>query len=85
MMNNKDNIKLVILTPQDTLFEGFVEKVDLPGVKGRFTVLKNHAPVISSLAEGYVAYVSEGEPARERIVRGFVRVNDNEVVVCAEV
>ena len=84
-MNNKDNIKLVILTPQKTRFEGCVEKVDLPGVKGRFMVLRNHAPVISSLSEGYVAYVSEGEPARERIVRGFVRVNDNEVVVCAEV
>ena len=84
-MESKDNIRLLVLTPQNTLFEGFVEKVELPGDKGRFMVLYNHAPVISSLSEGYVVYTSEGNQARIAISMGFVRVNDNEVVVCAEV
>lgn len=84
-MTGKDDIRLIILTPQDTLFEGFVAKVELPGDKGRFVVLKNHAPIISSLAEGNVVYVSEGAESMIRIAAGFVRVNENEVVVCAEV
>ena len=84
-MTGKDDIRLAILTPQDTLFEGFVAKVELPGDKGRFVVLKNHAPIISSLAEGNVVYVSEGAESMIRIATGFVRVNENEVVVCAEV
>ena len=84
-MNRTDNIRLMILTPQDTLFEGLVEKVELPGDKGRFMVLKNHAPIISSLSEGDVVYVSEGAEFRVHIQNGFVRVNDNDVGVCAEV
>lgn len=84
-MTSADNIRLIVLTPQKTLFEGLVEKVELPGTKGRFMVLKNHAPLISSLSVGNVVYTSEGNESRIRIVTGFVRINDNEVVVCAEV
>ena len=84
MMNNKDNIRLTIITPQETIFEGLVEKVELPGDKGSFMVLKNHAPVISSLSQGSIVYVSDGELTRVAIRDGFVRVNNNEVVVCAE-
>ena len=83
-MDTNCNIKLTVLTPQETLFEGFVEKVELPGSKGRFMVLKNHAPVISSLSAGYVVYPSNGQTERIAIKDGFARVNDNEVIVCAE-
>lgn len=84
-MNNSDNIKLTVLTPESVLFEGSVEKVELPGDKGRFMVLKNHAPIISSLVSGAVVYVSEGAEGRIAVVAGFARVYNNEVVVCAEV
>ena len=75
----------MVLTPQETLFEGLVQKVELPGDKGRFMVLKGHAPIISSLSQGNVVYTSEGAESEIRITAGFVRVNENEVVVCAEV
>lgn len=84
-MNAQDNIKLIILTPEATLYEGYVEKVGLPGEGGRFMVLKNHAPIISSLSAGNVVYVSEGVESVVTIQAGFVRVNANEVTVCAEV
>ena len=84
-MAGRDNIRLSVLTPQETLYEGLVEKVELPGEKGRFMVLKNHAPVISSLSAGNIAYTSEGNESRISIRSGFVRVNDNQVTVCAEV
>lgn len=83
-MAGRDNIRLSVLTPQETLYDGLVEKVELPGGKGRFMVLKNHAPVISSLSAGNVVYVSEGNESRISISSGFVRVNDNQVIVCAE-
>ena len=84
-MTGRDNIRLSVLTPQETIYDGLVEKVELPGEKGRFMVLKNHAPVISSLSSGDVVYTSEGNEARIAISSGFVRVNDNQVTVCAEV
>ena len=84
-MVKTDNIRLTVLTPEKTLFEGFVSKVELPGEKGRFVVLQNHAPIISSLVAGSVAYVSENHNDSVAVKAGFARVNNNEVVVCAEV
>lgn len=84
-MTKTDNIRLIVLTPQQTLFEGFVEKVELPGEKGRFMVLSNHAPIISSLVAGNVAFVSADQQESLAVKTGFVRVNNNEVIVCAEV
>lgn len=84
-MSNTDNIKLTILTPEAVLFDGPVNKVDLPGDKGRFMVLKSHAPIISSLSAGAVVYTCSGEVAEVRISGGFVRVADDEVTVCAKV
>ena len=84
-MSDTDNIRLIILTPDSVLYEGLVEMVDLPGDKGRFMVLKNHAPIISSLSDGKVVYTCSGREAYVHVRRGFVRVSDNEVTVCAEV
>ena len=48
---------LEILSPEKTLFRGEAERVTLPGASGEFTVLRNHAPIISALVRGNVKYV----------------------------
>ncbi len=84
-MSAKDRIYLTVLTPEKTVLERHVSKVELPGSKGRFMVLYNHEPLISSLDAGQVVYESEGVEGRLDIVDGFVEVRENKVVVCAEV
>ena len=76
---------LAVLTPERMLLEAGVSKVSLPGSKGGFMVLKDHAPVISSLEEGDVVYMSDGVEGKVHILAGFVEVNDNRITVCAEV
>ena len=83
-MNPADNISLLVLTPEKTLLEKKVSKVSLPGTKGRFMVLRNHAPLISSLEEGDIVYESEGVEYKVYIISGFADVHDNVVTVCAE-
>ena len=80
-----DCISLTILTPEKTLLEIMVSKVELPGAKGRFMVLKNHIPLISALVEGNITYMSEGKEERVAITTGFDEINANTVIVCAEV
>ena len=80
-----DTMTLAVLTPERMLLEAGVSKVSLPGSKGRFMVLKDHAPVISSLEEGEVVYTSAGVEGRFHILAGFAEVNDNRITVCAEV
>jgi F-type H+-transporting ATPase subunit epsilon len=47
-------------------------------------VLKNHAPLISSLGEGRIIYVSDSVEGNIDIAGGFVEIADNKVIVCAE-
>ena len=80
-----DVISLHIVSPERTLVEQAVSSVTLPGTLGPFEVLKNHAPIISSLEKGDIVYVSEGAEQRLPIASGFVEVRDNQVDVCVEV
>ena len=78
-------IALHIVSPEGTLVETTVSAVTLPGTVGPFEVLKDHAPLISSLEKGDIVYVSEGKESRIPIDSGFVEVHDNQVDVCVEV
>ena len=79
-----DAIRLHIVSPEKTLVEQAVSSVTLPGTMGPFMVLKNHAPIISSLEKGDIVYVSNGHETRLPIAEGFVEVCDNQVDVCVE-
>lgn len=83
-MNKSDNIHLIIYSPERIILERMVSKVSLPGTLGRFMVLKNHAPLISSLEEGRIIYVSDNVEENVDIANGFVEIAYNKVTVCAE-
>ena len=40
-------MKIQILTPEKTVFDGEAESIALPGVSGGFEVLKGHAPILA--------------------------------------
>ncbi len=49
---------ITILTPDKEIFRGKVVSVKVPGAAGQFQVLKNHAPIVSSLDHGRVTLVT---------------------------
>ena len=79
------SIALHIISPEGTVLEAQAELVSLPGSAGPFTVLKDHAPMVTSLDKGRVRYVSAGKELFVDIKEGFAEVKDNVVTVCAEV
>ena len=83
-MTNTDCILLTIHSPERTILEKMVCKASFPGTKGRFMVLKDHAPLISSLEEGRIVFVSGGVEENVEIQTGFVEIAYNKVTVCAE-
>ena len=78
-------IRLEIITPEKTIVSTDVSKVFLPGTLGPFEVLRDHAPIISSLEAGTITYVSEEGENSLAIRSGFAEVSDNKVQVCAEI
>ena len=67
-------MRLVLLTPQKTLFDGKVDSVTIPGTKGLFTVLSQHAPLITTLEQGSLSYKTEGVEHKILIEEGFAEV-----------
>ena len=51
-------LQLKIVSPEKIVFQGEVESVLVPGTLGSFEILKDHAPIISSLEVGKVESVS---------------------------
>ncbi len=76
---------LEIVTPEKTLYAGEVDLVQVPGSKGSFEILRNHAPIISSLATGKLRVIDKkGDEAFFDVTGGVVECINNNVVVLAE-
>ncbi len=61
-----------------------VTSVSLPGAAGPFVVLKGHAPLVSTLSKGVLAYVAPGGRQERKVERGAVKVEGDTVTVCIE-
>ena len=70
-------MQLEILSPEKTLFTGEVDSVIFPGSQGKFQILNNHAPIISSLSQGNIDYKINSKTNQIEIKRGIVEVLKN--------
>ncbi|MCX6353179.1 MAG: ATP synthase F1 subunit epsilon [Bacteroidetes bacterium] len=75
-------MKLSIISPESTLYEGEATSVKFPGTAGQFEVLENHAPLISTLEKGKIRVrTAAGKDEFIDIEQGFVEVLKNKVTV----
>jgi F-type H+-transporting ATPase subunit epsilon len=78
-------MKIEIITPDKKIFEGDIKSVRVPGEKGSFQVLKDHAPIISTLEGGIVYIVDlEGKEIQYVISSGVVEVKMNKIILLAD-
>ncbi|MDD2525455.1 MAG: ATP synthase F1 subunit epsilon [Bacteroidales bacterium] len=78
-------MKLHIYTPDKILYDGDTDSVTIPGMKGSFTILKNHAPLISSINKGVIKYKVSDTEEKLSVNSGFVEVRNNVITICAEI
>ena len=57
----KKDIFLEVVSAERTLASCKVDSVELPGTLGRFEVLPDHAPLLSSLAPGEIVFTAGGK------------------------
>jgi F-type H+-transporting ATPase subunit epsilon len=78
-------MKIEIITPDKRIFEGEIKSVRVPGKKGSFQVLKDHAPIISTLDNGIVKMVDEGNNEIDyEITGGVIEVRANKIILLAD-
>ncbi len=77
-------MQLNILTPENNIFSGEADSVQLNGMDGKFEILNNHAPLIASLKEGTVRIKTAAGKQEFKLKSGIVEVLKNNVSVLTE-
>jgi len=78
-------MKIEIITPDYKVFEGDIKSIRVPGRKGSFQVLKDHAPIISTLENGPVIMVDQADrETRYEISGGVIEVKMNKIILLVE-
>lgn len=78
------DISLEIISPSKTVFQGQVTSVNVPGTSGSFQILKNHAPLVSTLEIGELRISIEDQKRYFAISGGTIEVLNNKVLVLAD-
>jgi|SRR4051812_36061959 F-type H+-transporting ATPase subunit epsilon len=81
-----NTIKLEVVTPERKVIDDQAIEVQVPGRDGYLGILPGHAPLITELAVGEIAYRnSAGESKRLAVAWGFAEVLPDKVTILAEV
>jgi len=76
---------LEIVTPEKKMYSGEVDLIQLPGMSGSFEILKNHAPIISTLDRGVIRIkTADGQEEFFEVDGGVVECKKNIVTVLAD-
>lgn len=79
-----EKIKLEIVTPKGAAVSKDVDIVTAPGTFGEFGVLANHAPFLSTIKIGTLAYKQDGNQEELMVSGGFCEVSNNKITFLVE-
>ena len=77
-------LKVSVISPEATLFEGEVDSVVAPAFDGEVGILPRHAPMVTLLGTGELRLGAGGSNGRFRVEGGFLQVVDDHVRVVTE-
>ncbi|MBQ5404489.1 MAG: ATP synthase F1 subunit epsilon [Bacteroidales bacterium] len=72
-------MKVEIISPESIIYSGEAELISLPGVKGAFEILQNHAAIISSLTKGKIKVKNKSSEQFFDVSGGLVECSNNKV------
>jgi len=77
--------RLMVLTPEQTVYEGEVEYVEVPGSEGYLGVLANHAALVTGMTAGRLTVRNAaGVTEMFTVDGGFFEVSGNRATVLAD-
>lgn len=79
-------MKIEVISPNETLFEGEARLITLPGAFGKFQILNNHAPIISTLLQGVITIEDNQKRIQQFAIKsGLVEASNNYVSILVEI
>ena len=77
-------MKVAVISPERTVYEGEAEMVVAPAWDGEVGVLRGHAPMLVLLGSGDLRITQGGTVQRFNVSGGFMQVADDVVTVLSE-
>lgn len=77
-------LKVSVISPEATLFQGEVDSVIAPAFDGEVGILTSHAPMMTLLGKGILKLGSQGSAGQFAVEGGFLQVVDDNVRVVTE-
>ncbi len=77
-------INLEIITPEKIIYKDSVDSITIPGSKGMFQVLKDHAPLMSTIEIGVITLNKSDEKTYLTTAGGTIEVLKNNVLILAD-
>lgn len=74
-------MELVVVSHLGIILNETADRITLPGSMGAFSVLKNHAPLISTLEKGEIVYLKGKTTKKYPIEGGVTIVEKNKIRV----
>ncbi|WP_341660124.1 F0F1 ATP synthase subunit epsilon [Blattabacterium cuenoti] len=74
-------MKIRIISFHKILYQGYIISIIAPGIQGYFQILKNHAPFISILRNGFLKLESKDIKKEIKIEGGILQVKKNIIFV----
>lgn len=78
-------MKLNVITPEKSFYEGDVTMVELTTTEGNIGVYPNHIPLTAVVSPGVLTIHEEGEKKQASLISGFITILPDSVTIMAEV
>jgi len=79
-----EGIKIEIVSPENLVLSEQASSVTVPGADGYFTVMGDHAALMTTLKAGFVTVSVEGKERSIYVQGGFADVSDAGLTILAE-
>jgi F-type H+-transporting ATPase subunit epsilon len=76
--------ELALVAPEEMVFSGDVDQVDMPGVEGDLGILAGHAPLVTLLRPGIVTIAAGGSRSSFVVLGGLAELSQSGLTILAE-
>lgn len=77
--------RLTVLTEEKAVIDETIQSLEAPGSEGYLGVLRNHAPLVTTLQPGRLTVTPLDQDPRDYVVSGgFLEINHNTATVLAD-